>query len=74
MLDLTQAMFSFVHMTKLLLHNRDLSEYVILYKLFDKSFNYHKQLLRNYKNIKKKLVANTIIILPKMLKQIMPKG
>ena len=37
--------------TVLLLHNRDLSEYVIPYRSFDESFNYHKQLLRNYKNI-----------------------
>ena len=35
----------------LLLHNRDLSEHVIPYGSFDESFNYHKQSLRNYKNI-----------------------
>ena len=36
----------------MLLHNRDLSEYVIPQGSFDKSFNYHKQSLRNYKNIR----------------------
>ena len=35
----------------LFLHNRDLSEYVIPYGSFDESFNYHKQSVRNYKNI-----------------------
>ena len=35
----------------LLMHNRDLSEYVTSYGSFDESFNYHKQLLKNYRNI-----------------------
>ena len=34
-----------------LLRNKDLSEYVILYGSFIESFDYHKQSLRNYKNI-----------------------
>ena len=37
--------------TTLLLHNRDLSEYVIPYRSFAESFDYHKQSLRNYKNM-----------------------
>ena len=35
----------------MLQHNRDLSEYVIPYGPFDKSFYYHKKSIRNYKNI-----------------------
>ena len=42
----------FMFMLKtLLLHNRDLSGYFIPYVSFDESCNYHKQSLRNYKNI-----------------------
>ena len=37
--------------TDALLHNRDLSEYVISYGSFDESFNYYKQSLRNNRNI-----------------------
>ena len=49
----------------MLLHNRDLIEYVIPYGSFDESFNYHKQIAKelqehNSINIKQKnkLVTN----------------
>ena len=38
------------YQSNVLLHNRDLSEYVLPYRSFDESFSYHEQSLRDYKN------------------------
>ena len=48
--------------TPVLLHNRNLSEYVIPYGSFDESFNYPKQSLRNYKKQKNNLVAKKLML------------